>query len=251
MTRRSRRSEANPTIEVKSVNLGPGQVWCSDRRGGVSAPPYDAANVGDHVGDDPHAVAANRARLATAAGLVAPTQWVWLDQVHGVHVHGASEPTRIPPEADAAVTATRGLPLAVLTADCAPVALACDDAVGVVHAGHRGLEHGVIESAVAALRRIGTGAVRAYLGPCIRPARYEFGAADLARLVARFGPGVEGRTREGRPAFDVPAAVRAALAGCGVDDLDDSGICTAESSEHFSYRRDGVTGRQVTIVMLP
>jgi len=93
--------------------------------------------------------------------------------------------------------------------------------------------------------------VRAYLGPCIRPAHYEFGPGDLARLVNKFGPGVEGRTREGRPALDVPAAVRAALASCGVEDLDDGGICTAESAQHFSYRRDGVTGRQVTIVMLP
>ena len=148
------------------------------------------------------------------------------------------------------MTATRGLPLAVLTADCAPIALACDDAVGVVHAGHRGLEHGVIEAAVAALREIGNGPVRAYLGPCIRPARYEFGTADLARLVARFGPSVEDRTHDGKPAFDVPAAVRAALTACGVEALDDCGVCTAASAAHFSYRRDGVTGRQATIVVL-
>jgi purine-nucleoside/S-methyl-5'-thioadenosine phosphorylase / adenosine deaminase len=217
----------------------------------MSAPPYDTLNVGDHVGDDPAAVGENRARVAVAAGLAGPAQWVWLDQVHGVRVHVATEPTPEPPEADAAVTATTGLPIAVLTADCAPVALACDNAVGVVHAGHRGLEHGVIQAAVAALREIGTGTVRAYLGPCIRPARYEFGPSDLERLVARFGPRVEGRTREGKPAFDVPAAVRAALAECGVADLADAGICTAESGAHFSYRRDGVTGRQVTIAMLP
>jgi YfiH family protein len=236
---------------MQRTALGSAQVWWSDRRGGVSEPPYDTANVGDHVGDHPESVAANRARLAGAAGLVEPTRWVWLEQVHGVHVHVATDPTQVPPEADAAVTATRGLPLAVLTADCAPVALACDDAVGMVHAGHRGLEHGVIEAAVTALRRIGTGTVRAYLGPCIRPANYEFGAADLARLVAHFGPEVEGRTHQGHPALDVPSAVRIALERCGVEGLDDSGICTAESVDHFSYRRDGVTGRQVTIVMLP
>jgi YfiH family protein len=236
---------------MKPINLGPGSVWCTDRRGGVSVRPYDTANVGDHVGDDPAAVAANRARIADAAALVEPSRWVWLEQVHGVEVHVATGPTEAqPPEADAAVTATRGLPLAVLTADCAPVALACDDAIGVVHAGHRGLEHGVIGAAVAALREIGSGSVRAYLGPCIRPEHYEFGAADLARLVARFGPGVEGRTRAGRPAFDVPAAVRIALERCGVEALDDSGVCTAASADHFSYRRDGVTGRQATIAVL-
>jgi copper oxidase (laccase) domain-containing protein len=92
--------------------------------------------------------------------------------------------------------------------------------------------------------------VRAHLGPCIRPARYEFGTADLDRLVARFGPNVEGRTHDGRPAFDVPAAVRAALSASGVEDLDDCGVCTAASAAHFSYRRDGVTGRQATIVVL-
>ena len=74
---------------------------------------------------------------------------------------------------------------------------------------------------------------------------------DLARLVAHFGPEVEARTRTGRPAFDVPRAVRIALERCGVDAFDDSEVCTADSADHFSYRRDGVTGRQATIVTLP
>jgi YfiH family protein len=177
---------------------------------------------------------------------------VWLRQVHGAAVHVAFGPTGADlPDADAAVTAVRGLPLAVITADCAPIALASADAVGVVHAGHLGLEQGVIEAAVAALRSIGTGPVRAYLGPCIRPARYEFGAADLERFVAKFGPAVAGRTGAGRPALDVPAAARIALGAAGVDTIEDSGVCTAASPAHFSYRRDGVTGRQATIVMLP
>jgi YfiH family protein len=218
----------------------------------VSAAPYDSCNVGDHVGDAPEAVAVNRERVAAEAGLGSPSGWVWMRQVHGADVHVATAPTGAePPAADAAVTATRGLPLAVLTADCAPVALACDDAVGVVHAGHRGLEQGVIPAAVAQLRAIGRGPVRAYLGPCIRPARYEFGAADLARLVERLGPEVEGRTCDGRPALDIPSAVRTALRDAGVEDFVDGGACTASSDAYFSYRRDGVTGRQATIVVLP
>ena len=248
-TSTSRSSSVNTA--VTAIALGPARVWCGDRRGGVSVPPYDTGNVGDLVGDEPQAVHANRALLAEAAGLVEPSRWVWLRQVHGTDVHVATAPTAGElPVADAAVTAARGLPLAVLTADCAPIALACDDAIGVVHAGHRGLEHGVVEAAVAALREIGNGPVRAYLGPCIRPAHYAFGTADLARLVARFGTSVEGRTHEGEPAFDVPAAVRAALTACGVEEVDDGGGCTAASAAHFSYRRDGVTGRQATIVML-
>ncbi len=172
-------------------------------------------------------------------------------QVHGAAVHVASEPTGSGgPEADAAVTAVPGLALAVITADCAPIALACDDAVGVVHAGHRGLELGVIEAAVGALRAIGHGPVRAYLGPCIRPSRYEFGADDLTRLVTRLGPQVAGHTEDGRPALDIPAGVRRALASCGVDELVEAGVCTAASDAYFSYRRDGLTGRQATIVVL-
>jgi polyphenol oxidase len=238
-------------LNAGAVRLGPGRVWCSDRHGGVSEAPYATGNVGDQVGDDVDAVNGNRERVAAAAGLADPTRWVWLRQVHGARVHVATEPTGPrPPEADAAVTAQPGLPLAVITADCAPIALVCDDAVGVIHAGHRGLELGVIEAAVDALRAIGHGGVRAYLGPCIHPARYEFGAGDLERLVARFGPAVEGRTDDGRPALDIPAAVRCALARVGVDELTEAGVCTAASSSHFSYRRDGVTGRQATIIVL-
>jgi YfiH family protein len=239
-------------VPLTRVSLGPARVWCSGRAGGVSAAPYDSCNVGDHVGDRPDDVATNRTRIGEEAGLGDPAGWVWIRQVHGTAVHVASEPTGTePPEADAAVTATPGLPVAVLTADCAPVALACDDAVGVVHAGHRGLELGVIERAVEQLCTIGSGPVRAYLGPCIRPARYEFGEADLARLVARLGPEVAARTAGGRPALDIPAAVRAALRDADVDALADGGVCTAASAAHFSYRRDGVTGRQATIVVLP
>jgi YfiH family protein len=218
----------------------------------VSIAPYDSCNVGDHVGDAPGAVSANRERVAAEAGLGDPSGWVWMRQVHGADVHVATGPTGAePPSVDAAVTATRGLPLAVMTADCAPIVLAGDDAVGVVHAGHRGLEHGVIPAAVEQLRALGSGPVRAYLGPCIRPARYEFGAADLARLVERLGPEVAGRTEDGRPALDIPAAVRAALRAAGVEELVDGGVCTASSDAYFSYRRDGVTGRQATIVVLP
>jgi len=239
-------------VSLTRVDVGPAHVFCSGRTGGVSPAPYESCNVGDHVGDAPEHVRENRRRLAAAVDAGDPDRWVWIRQVHGTDVHVATAPNGPDvPEADAVVTAVRRLPVAVLTADCAPVALACDDAVGVVHAGHRGLEHGVIELAVERLRETGHGPVRAYLGPCIRPARYEFGDADLARLVARFGPAVAGRTEAGRPALDIPAAVRAALAACGVETFDDSGVCTASSPAYFSYRRDGVTGRQATIAVLP
>jgi YfiH family protein len=190
--------------------------------------------------------------LAAATGLSGPDDWVWLNQVHGTAVQLCDGPTPSgnPPEGDAAVTAVVGLPLAVVTADCAPVVLATSDAVGVVHAGHRGLYDGVVEAAIASLRSLGDDNVSAFLAPCIRAARYEFGDADLQRFVARFGPGVAGRTHEGRPALDLAAALHVILVSEGVAQFADCGICTADSPEYFSYRRDGATGRQATIAML-
>jgi YfiH family protein len=202
------------------------------------------------VGDELVSVVRNRQRVAEAAGLADPSEWVWVDQVHGVEVVEADGPTATPPVADASVTATPGLPLAIMTADCAPVVFACDDAVGIAHAGHRGLAGGVLEATAARVRAVGHGDVRAYLGPCIRAECYEFGTRDLERLADHFGPTVVGHTRAGKPAFDVTAAVRIALAHAGVDAVDDCGICTADSPDHFSYRRDGTTGRQVTVAVL-
>ncbi len=121
--------------------------------------------------------------------------------------------------------------------------------MGVVHAGHRGLLGGVVERAVGALRELGAGPVHALLGPCIRASRYEFGARDLEPLVATFGRTVATRTEWGTPAFDITEAVRIALQRAGVDEFRDTAICTSASREHFSYRRDGVTGRQATVVV--
>jgi purine-nucleoside/S-methyl-5'-thioadenosine phosphorylase / adenosine deaminase len=237
----SPRARAAPPLLEARVGLA--RVWCTGRAHG---------NVGDHIGDAPAVVARNRAALAARIGSPETRGWVWLRQVHGAGVHVATGPGPQPaPVADAAVTAVRGLPLAVVTADCAPLVVACHDAVGVVHAGYRGLAAGVIEAAIASLRDIGTGDVRAFLGPCIRAARYEFGPDDLARLVAQFGPGVEGRTRDGSPALDIPAAIRVVLERSGVAEFHDCGVCTADSDGYFSYRRDGDTGRQATIVVLP
>jgi polyphenol oxidase len=226
-----------------ATTVGPARAWCSNRGHG---------NVGDQVGDDPRAVETARTAVAREADLPAPTQWVWLRQVHGALVHDADGPSRPgdPPEADAAVTTRTGLPLAVVTADCAPIVLANDDALGVVHAGHRGLTAGVFEATVTRVRQLGHGNVYAFLGPCIRPAHYEFGPRDLEALVARFGPRVAARTRDGRSALDIPAAVAVTLERAGVSRFEDCGVCTADSPAYFSHRRDGSTGRQVTVAVL-
>ena len=225
------------------ARVGPARVWCSDT---------EIGNVGDHVGDDPAAVARNRAVLAKEAGLAEPDRWVWLRQVHGNRVHVADHPTPVhdPPEADAALTATRGLPLAVVTADCAPLVLASDDAVAVVHAGHRGLANGIIERTVATVRVFGGSAVHAFLGPCIRAEHYEFGKTDLERFVDQFGP-VAGTTTLGNPALDIPAVIRVILERVDVTTFEDCAIDTAADPHCFSYRVDPQTGRQATVAVLP
>jgi YfiH family protein len=204
------------------------------------------------VGDDPTAVADNRRRLAQRLGLPV-AGWAWLHQVHGSTVvsgdeHRGDGP---PPDADAAVTAARGVPLVVQTADCAPLALASDDAVAVVHAGWPGLVAGVVPAAVERLRAVGQGEVRAALGPCVHPCCYEFGRDDLDRVVAALDRSVESRTADGALALDIPTAVRVALARAGVHDLVDVDVCTFTSRDHFSHRRDGVTGRQALVAHLP
>ncbi len=232
------------------VAIGPGRAIWTTRHGGVSASPYDTANLSSRGDDQLDAVRENRRRLASTCGLPAPEEWWWLGQEHGrttVHVDG--RPAAEAPTADAAVTANVDVPLVVLTADCAPIALATDDAVAVVHAGWVGLLAGVIDEAVAQLRAIGHGDVRAVLGPCIHPARYEFGRDDLDRVIAQIGPEVEGRTADGKPALDLPAAVRSSMLAAGVRAFDDVDVCTAASPDHFSHRRDGETGRQALVMV--
>ena len=235
--------------------LGGARARFTDRWGGNSAAPFDSLNLADHVGDDPDAVTANRTRVATIFEVPDAT-WVLPRHVHGstvLTVDEASELGVIGPvrdEGDGAATNRFGVLLGALGADCAPIAIANDTACAAVHAGWRGAVGGVVEAGVAAVRALGTGPVRAVVGPCICVRHYEFGADTLADIVARVGPEVRGHTESGDPAFDLRGAIRLAfsradVAGADVEILD---ICTAESADHFSYRRDGVTGRHGVVV---
>lgn len=235
--------------EQHEVRVGPVRAVWTTRRGGVSRAPYDTNNLSPAVGDEPAAVEQNRRALADTLGLPDLATWWWLRQVHGATVvTAAGAPQPEPPAADALVTRHTN-PLVVMTADCAPILLACDDALGVVHAGWRGLLAGVIDAAVMRLRDIGHGEVRAVLGPCIHAEHYEFGARDLDLLAAGLGDSVVARTLEGAPAFDLPAGVRVALGRAGVVAIDDVGVCTAASPDHFSHRREGTTGRQALVAV--
>jgi YfiH family protein len=179
--------------------------------------------------------------------------WTWLRQVHGAGVVRVTRPGEGAGQAaDGAVSAVPRAPLAILAADCAPVALFSPGGViGAAHAGWRGVAAGVIEATVAGMRQLGAGRVLAALGPCIHAECYQFGEAQLNDLVARFGPDVSARDRKGAPAFDLPAAVRIALARAGAELVWDAGICTACSTEHWSWRARRERQRQVMLVWLP
>jgi copper oxidase (laccase) domain-containing protein len=150
------------------------------------------------------------------------------------------------------VSRAPGAALAVLTADCAPVALvSAEGVIGIAHAGWRGLLDGVIEATVDAMRELGATDVGAALGPCIRPGCYPFGEAELERVAGRLGPSVRATSRAGGAALDVPAAVRASLERVGADLVADAGVCTACSPAHWSWRGGRDTQRQATVVWRP
>ncbi|MGK5628968.1 peptidoglycan editing factor PgeF, partial [Streptomyces sp. URMC 123] len=222
--------------------------------GGVSAAPYEQLNLGGAVGDDPAAVTANRKRAATSLGLD-PSRVVWMNQVHGREVAVADGPwgTGEVPAVDAVVTDRHGLALAVLTADCVPVLLA-DPVAGVVaaaHAGRPGLLAGVVPAAVEAMVSLGAepSRVTAVTGPAVCGGCYEV-PEEMRAEVAAAVPESWATTRHGTPALDVTAGVHAQLARLGVEKREKSHICTLESADHFSYRRDRTTGRLAGYVWL-
>ncbi|MFG2866436.1 peptidoglycan editing factor PgeF [Streptomyces sp. NPDC048338] len=227
----------------------------TDRWGGVSAVPYEELNLGGAVGDDPAAVLANRARVAAALGLD-PALVVWMNQVHGPDVAVVDGPwaaDREIPSVDALVTARRGLALAVLTADCTPVLLA-DPVAGVVaaaHAGRPGMVAGVVPAAVKAMVDLGAepSRITARTGPAVCGRCYEV-PREMRAEVSEIEPAAWAETSWGTPAVDVTAGVHAQLERLGVLDRRADGICTRESGDHYSYRRDRTTGRLAGYVWL-
>jgi YfiH family protein len=226
----------------------------TDRWGGVSAVPYEELNLGGAVGDDPRAVRANRELAATSLGLD-PARVVWMNQVHGNGVAVVDGPWRdaAVPAVDAIVTAERGLALAVLTADCTPVLLA-DPVAGVAaaaHAGRPGMVARVVPAAVRAMAELGAEPSRivARTGPAVCGRCYEVPERMRAE-VAAVEPAAHSETSWGTPAVDVTAGVHAQLIRLGVHDREQSPVCTLESADHFSYRRDRTTGRLAGYVWL-
>lgn len=180
--------------------------------------------------------------------------WVTVRQVHGrravVVEDGVTDLGDT--EADALVTTSRDVALAVKTADCAPVAFASTGGVvAVAHAGWRGLTDGVLAETVEAMRGLGATEIEAAVGPCIGPECYEFDDADLDVVAARLGDEVRATTGAGRPALDVRAAVRGALQALRVGLVFESSSCTAcdgSGPRWFSHRARGEAQRQATVV---
>jgi hypothetical protein len=217
------------------------------RSGGVSQGPYASMNPADHVGDDPLAVAQNRALLRAHL----PSEPFWLKQVHGDIVAEAGSG---PVEADACIAREAGQVCVVLTADCLPVLFATSDGsvVGAAHAGWRGLCAGVLERTVAAMGAPGN-QVLAWLGPAIGPSAFEVGPevreafmAQDAAAAAAFAPQANGKYLA-----DLYLLARQRLAKAGVTQVYGGGDCTySDAARFFSYRRDGATGRMAALVWI-
>ncbi|RKT56879.1 peptidoglycan editing factor PgeF [Saccharothrix australiensis] len=223
------------------------------RSGGVSEPPYESFNLGDHVGDDPAAVAANRRRLAEGIGLT-PDRLVWMEQVHGRTVAVVDGPQDGPLEAtDAVVTRAERLALVVLTADCVPVLLGDPEAgvVAAVHAGRVGARVGVVPAALEAMRGLGAevGRVEVLLGPAVCGQCYEVPAAMRAD-VERHLPGSAAESRAGKPSLDLRAGLWQQLADAGVARIGVDPRCTVEERDLFSHRRDPGTGRIAGVIWI-
>ena len=222
------------------------------RTGGTSRAPYGSLNVAAHVGDDAGAVGENRRRLATALGL--PGEPFWLEQVHGARVVEALPERTSQPQADASFTRMPGQVCVVATADCLPVVLADERGrrVGIAHAGWRGLAGGVVEATLEALGDERDRLV-AWLGPAISARAFEVGTEVRDAFVARHRDYDAGfiENARGRYQADLYALARLTLRRSGVERIHGGGLCTyTDERDFFSFRRDGQTGRMVTLAWL-
>lgn len=218
------------------------------RSGGVSVAPFETFNLGDHVDDDPAAVASNRQHLVDTLGC----QPAWLRQVHGIVVAEADPATVI--EADGNWTATPGIACTAMTADCLP-ALFCDRAgtrVAAAHAGWRGLAGGVLEATVKALD-VAPQELLVWLGPAIGPAAFEVGGEvreafvqQHAEAAAAFVPSANA----GKFMADIYQLARIRLAAIGVTAVSGGGLCTYNDARFYSYRRSARTGRFASLIWL-
>lgn len=213
------------------------------RTGGVSHGAFASLNLGTHVGDELSDVLKNREILTVKVG---PTQF--MNQVHGDRIALIEEVTDDAPTADALVTGIPGINLAVMVADCIPLLLKSKESVAAVHVGRRGLVNEITRKTLSVMRVMGASQITAIIGPAICGSCYEV-SEDIFQEVISLHPFAESRTKLGTYALDLPAALRSVLSDEGIP-IVNKFECTVENSEYFSYRRDGVTGRQAGVISL-
>ena len=232
----------------------PVRMVFTSRAGGVSRSPYDAFNLGTHVGDDPADVAANRQRLADILGLLAE-RFVWMEQLHTNTVTVVDGPADVPVAAtDAIVTREKNLALCVLVADCTPVLLS-DHSAGVIaaaHAGRMGARNGIVRRTVEEMVALGAAPerIQVLLGPAAAGESYEV-PAEMAADVEKHLPGSRTTTKQGTAGIDVRAGLVRQLMSMGVTHIDADPRDTITDTDFFSHRREGVTGRQAGVIWMP
>ncbi|MCG9124441.1 peptidoglycan editing factor PgeF [Laribacter hongkongensis] len=221
------------------------------RDGGISLAPYASLNLGQHVGDDPAAVAENRARLRACL----PAEPFWLNQVHGIGVQEAcADAPDVPPDADAGLTRQPGVVCAVMTADCLPVLLTdrSGSVVAAAHAGWRGLCNGIIEATIVRMA-VPANDILAWLGPAIGPDAFEVGPEVRTAFMAHDPTAASAFAAipDGKYLADIYLLARQRLNACGVTEVHGGDACTVtERERYFSYRRDGRTGRMASLIWL-
>jgi YfiH family protein len=233
------------------------------RQGGAGGGIYDSLNCGMGSKDDPGTVAANRARVAEALN-VPPGHLLSLFQIHSAEALIVDKPFDGPrPRADALVTATPGLAVGAVAADCAPILFAARDGtvVGAAHAGWKGAFTGIIDSTIARMEELGARReeIVAAVGPCIAQASYEVGPEFRERFIevdttfdAFFLSGID----PGHFQFDLPGFVRHRLQQAGIGQIDVLGFDTyADPERFFSYRRathrdEPDYGRQISAIAI-
>jgi YfiH family protein len=214
---------------------------------------FTQTSDGDFSPPDATDDAARTARRRSVLGDPELGPWTWLRQQHGREVVCVEKPGAYAGAlADAAVAFVPRAPVAVVTADCAPIVLVADNgsSVAAVHAGWRGLLLGVVDATVALMRARDAEGISAALGPCIHPECYEFSDDDLAPIVEALGADVRGETSHGTTALDLPAAVRASLANNDVSLVHVEDACTAHTPGYWSHRARADKERQATVAWL-
>lgn len=237
------------------------RAFMTTRAGGVSEAPHGSMNIGTAVQDRPEHVASNRARVGEALQATP----VFIRQVHGSEVLHLRPEHAVPgwssPPADASISTTPGLGVAIQAADCLPVLFAAAGGVGGAHAGWRGLAGGVLENTVAALRAATAcepGEIQAWMGACIGPEAFEVGAdvlqafgEDAARPDPRFFVFRPNATGEPRWRANLAALARHRLQAAGLSQISGGDWCTySDDSRFFSYRRVPLAGRMVAAIAL-